>query len=452
MTAGIDPAWQLTVSADGRRVGKADAAPWFYLGDTAWDLFTRPTREEVEWYFATRRRQGFSVVQAVALMGYHHPLNEPNVYGHRPLIDADPTRPAAGGDGEDFWTHADFIIDRAAAHGLYVGLLPLWGYHIAGLQGTPVTFTIDSATTYARWIAQRYRDRPNILWINGGDVVGNEHDGADIAVWRAIGRTIKAVCPHHLMTFHPAGTYGSSMCFHGEDWLDFNMIQTGHSAWDLPTDKAIGTDWHLAPTKPTLDGEPPYEEHPVRWDPANGFFGPFDVRQAAYWSVFAGAFGHTYGHVNVWRFNDPAKGRGPDRFEMRDIFWKDGVHAAGADHMTHLRTLMLSRPMDGRVPDPALLADGRDPEAPHQAATRGDGYAMVYSPQGHPITIDADALPWEDPRFWWYDPRTGAAEAIDAPSDGPTHTFDCPGDRGRGCDWVLVIDDARRAFSAPGVL
>ncbi|MBQ4321009.1 MAG: DUF4038 domain-containing protein, partial [Oscillospiraceae bacterium] len=47
------------LAVKGRYLAWEDGAPFFYLGDTAWELFHRLNREETEHYFAQRARQGF---------------------------------------------------------------------------------------------------------------------------------------------------------------------------------------------------------------------------------------------------------------------------------------------------------------------------------------------------------------------------------------------------------
>ena len=46
-----------------------DGKPFFWLGDTAWNLFQIPNREDAELYLATRAKQGFTVIQAGIVMG-----------------------------------------------------------------------------------------------------------------------------------------------------------------------------------------------------------------------------------------------------------------------------------------------------------------------------------------------------------------------------------------------
>lgn len=58
---------QLQVSADKRFLQTSDGKPFFWLGDTAWELFHRLNREEAEMYLKNRAEKGFTVIQAVAL-------------------------------------------------------------------------------------------------------------------------------------------------------------------------------------------------------------------------------------------------------------------------------------------------------------------------------------------------------------------------------------------------
>ena len=77
---------------DHRHLVHADGTPFFYLGDTAWELFHRLNREEADRYLDDRARKGFTVIQAVVLAELDG-LHTPNPYGDKPLVDDDPTRP-----------------------------------------------------------------------------------------------------------------------------------------------------------------------------------------------------------------------------------------------------------------------------------------------------------------------------------------------------------------------
>src|ERR1051326_6509939 len=85
--------------------------PFFWLGDTAWELFHRLNREDAEHYLKNRAQKGFNVVQAVALAEFDG-LTITNAYGHLPLIENDPLQP-----NEDYFKHVDWIVAKANSLG-----------------------------------------------------------------------------------------------------------------------------------------------------------------------------------------------------------------------------------------------------------------------------------------------------------------------------------------------
>jgi len=211
---------KLKISENKRFLVFEDNTPFFYLGDTGWELFHRLNKEDTEKYLENRRSKGFTVIQAVALAELDG-LNTPNAEGHRPLIDNDPLKP-----NEAYFQHVDWVIRKAAEKGIFIGLLPTWGDKVDKRWGTgPVIFNKEDAFRYGQWIGNRYKDFPNIIWINGGDRDGG---GDNKPIWEALANGIKSADKDHLMTFHPWGERSSSEWFHDSAWLDFNMSQTGH--------------------------------------------------------------------------------------------------------------------------------------------------------------------------------------------------------------------------------
>src|SRR5262245_2103933 len=114
--------WEATVNAAMPRLKVSDnkhflvtehGKPFFWLGDTAWELFHRLNREEAGRYLENRARKGFTVIQAVALAELDG-LNDPNPYGHRPLLNNDPAKPdVRDGANNDYWDHVDYVVDKA---------------------------------------------------------------------------------------------------------------------------------------------------------------------------------------------------------------------------------------------------------------------------------------------------------------------------------------------------
>lgn len=431
----------LEVSEDGRHLVHPDGTPFFWLGDTAWELFHRLDREEATTYLDDRAEKGFTVIQAVVLAELDG-LNTPNPYGETPLEDNDPTDP-----NEAYFEHVDFIINQAEERGLYVGLLPTWGDKFNKKWGTgPEIFTPENARAYGRFLGERYRDAP-VIWILGGD--RNPENDEHEAIIRAMAEGLRAGDGgRHLMTYHPQGLSQSWQWFHEDEWLDFNMFQSGHDSFDRPNYRTTREGYLLHPTKPVIDGEPRYEDHPVNWEPKYGWFDAFDVRQAAYWSVLSGAFGHTYGNHNIWQMWD--EDREPVNHARTP--WHEAIDHVGATQMGYLRQLFLSRPFLDLVPDQSMLAEAADTGAAHQRAARDENgrFLMVYTPYGRPVSVWLGAIEGPKARVSWFNPRTGEVNSSDTVRTAGPRSFDPPGEAGRGRDWVLVIDDASESFPPPG--
>lgn len=274
----------LKVSANRRFLIHDDGTPFFYLGDTAWELFHRLTPDEADVYLHDRAAKRFSVIQAVVLAECDG-LFTPNMLGDTPLHNNDPTTPNAA-----YFAHVDQVIDRAAALGLYIGMLPTWGDKWNKKWGVgPEIFTPENARLYGMFLGRRYADAP-IIWILGGDrpLETEQHR----AIMTALAEGLReGDGGRHLISFHPQGGQASSQYLHDAEWLDFNMVQSGHTRntanWQL-----IEADYARTPVKPCMDAEAGYEDHPAGFNLENGYLDDYDVRKALYWALFAGAHGH----------------------------------------------------------------------------------------------------------------------------------------------------------------
>lgn len=435
---------QLQVSTNKRFLQTADGKPFFWLGDTAWELFHRLNREEATLYLKNRAEKGFTVIQAVALAELDG-LHDPNAYGEIPLENDDPTKPR-----EAYFQHVDFIIRKAAELGIYIGLLPTWGDKVfkANWGAGPEVFNASNAKVYGKWIGNRYKNDKNVVWILGGD--RNPRNENDLAVWRAMAAGIEEGSGKDkaLMTYHPQPNGledgGSAKWFHQDAWLDFNMFQTGHcretNVWDR-----IQWTYNLKPVKPVFDGEPIYEDHPVCFNPKDlGTSSAYDVRKSAWLAVFAGAFGHTYGCHDIWQMYAPNRTpvNGPH------LPWYVAVDLPGAGQMQYLKKLIESRPMFDRVPDQTIITDGLHANDRIQA-TRGNDYIFVYSAQGKKFTVTTAKISGQEITSYWYNPRNGEVKEIEKSVKKAQQEF-TPPTSGYGQDWVLVIDDAGKKFKLPG--
>ena len=433
----------------GRYLQYADGRPFFYLGDTAWELFHRTTREEARLYLEDRARKGFTVIQAVCL-AERDGLRVPNAYGDLPFADAGFTRP-----NERYFTYVDEVVAMADSLGLVIGLLPAWGdkFCLKWGPGPEIFTTGGRAEAFGRYLGERYRTRRNIIWILGGDRPPEGRELILRAFARGIacgvaGREDYSAC---LITYHPWGKSSSGDWLHDEPWLAFNMQQNGH-AYDFDLWERIARDYARRPVKPVLDGEPIYEEHPIDFDREKyGTSEALHVRRAFYHEVFSGACGHTYGCHAVWQMWEPGR-YAPVTGPVRS--WRESLSLPGAYQVCYGRELIESRPFFRRIPDQGVIAGDAGRGHGRCTATRDSlgTYAMVYSESGRPFAVDLGRVSGKRIVAWWYDVRSGRPLRIgefrrrDA---GATMTF-TPPTCGKGNDWVLVLDDARMKYPPPG--
>jgi hypothetical protein len=343
---------RVVISPNGHYLQYEDGTPFFWLGDTGWELFHRLNYKEVERYLDNRSRKGFTVIQAVLLAEFNG-LRVPNQNGDVPFTT-----------GPNKAKRKLFPVCRLRSAACLLpktwlwGLLPTWGDKVTPNWGEgPVVFDSVNAYTYGLWLGKRYAAAQNVVWILGGDrppVRGDSQDWRP--TWRQMARGIlEGTNNQAFITYHTwGGRTTTSASIHNEPWLHMNMMQSGHGGGhDVPVWEWIKKDYALPPAKPTLDAEPNYEDHPVnpwpKWDPANGYFRDHDVRKQTYRSVFAGAPGVTYGHHSVWQFWNPRE----EKINYADRYWTEAIDRPGAFQVGYLKKLILSRPSLTRVPDSA---------------------------------------------------------------------------------------------------
>lgn len=440
---------RLQVTKDGHALQYEDGYPFFWLGDTGWELFHRLTKEEIASYLENRHKKGFNLIQAVVLAEFNG-LRKPNRYGELPFKNLDPGQP-----NEKYFSLVDWTVKEALKRNMFMGLLPTWGDKVTKLWGEgPVVFTESNAYVYGLFIGKRYASYSNIVWILGGDRPATNDSNDWRPVWRAMAKGIKegtdgkAIFSYHIS----GGERSTSVDLHTEEWLDINMMQSGHGGGhDVPVWKWIERDRLLVPAKPTLDSEPNYEDHPVnpwpKWDPANGYFRDYDVRKQCYRSVFAGGCGVTYGHHSVWQFWSKRE----EVINYADRYWTKAIDRPGAFQVGYLRKLIESRPFLQRIPDQSVIMEGQGEKGEYATAFRDAAgtYLMVYLPVGKKMVIQTTSLKSKQLILWWFNPRTGKSQIPVVLKNNTAITITSP-TAGMENDWVAVIDDAAKKYSEPG--
>jgi hypothetical protein len=370
----------IRVSDDGRYFVDRAGSPFFWLGDTAWPLFAEYTPEQAEAYLTNRADKGFTVVQAVLAWGkgtgaeMKTPLT--NTSGHRPWLNGNPATP-----DDAYFQDVERLVRFAAQRGLVLAMLPTWGYYV----NDEPTITVKNARTYGRWLGARFKDAPNIVWVNGGDRIATGFED----VYRELARGLReGDGGAHLITYHPCGWRSSSQYFHADDWLSFNMIETW-TEWSKIY-PAVIADALLTPRKPVVLGEGAYENGP---EYPQGPITPLIVRRQAWWAVMAGGFA-TYGQNQMWRM-EPG--------------WDETFDTPGADQVALMKKIVTSLPWWELTPDQGLFALGVDSGRTLNTAMRArDGQrALIYLSSQTTVSIHLDKIAAKNVRATWISPVTG---------------------------------------------
>ncbi len=405
---------RLVISSNNRYLQFENGRPFFWLGDTGWLVPQHLDRAEVEYYFNKCRRAGYNMVQIQVMDA----VPSYNIYGQQSLPYGWDFTKADPEGVYSYWDHLDYIVRKAEQNGIYIGMVAIWGSQVqAG------NINAEQAKAYGKFLAERYKNSPNIIWIMGGDIQGDIHP----EVWNALATSIKSIDNKHLMTYHPRGRYTSAKWWSKASWMDFHTFQSGHRKYgqrmgnkDYPIPDSTEEDnwmyvdstWAYKPIKPVLDDEPSYEDIPKGLHDANeARWQDYDVRRYAYWSVFAGSCGHTYGHNAIMQMLKPGypTGYGSDGTVKA---WYQGLEDPGYNQMQYLIDLMLSFPYFDRIPDQSIIAGKNGVKYDRLIATRGKDYLMVYNYNSDEMKIDLRKISGKKKLLWWFNPSDGAISFI----------------------------------------
>ena len=433
---------KLKVSANSLYIVHENGTPFFWLGNTAWLLPERLNREEAEYFLTKDREAGYNVEQIQVL----NAIPTFNVYGQQAnnmeFDFSKVSKPGVYG----YWEHLDYIVSVAEQNGIYIAMDCIWGSMLKHMD-------TKKAEALGKFLAQRYKDCPNIIWMIGGDIRGDKSP----EVWDAMARAIRKIDNNHIMTFHPRGRTTSAWWFNDREWMDFNMFQSGHRRYGQRNgdgdytikDNTEEDNWRYVdmsfekkPLRPVIDGEPSYEDIPQG---LHDFSAPrwmdYDVRRYAYWAVFGGCFGHTYGHNSVMQFIRP----GLNASFGAEKPWWEAMNDPGYNQMKYLKWLMLNLPFTERVADQSVIAGTNGERYDRNIATRGNDYLLVYNYSGKPMDIDLTKISGKKKNVWWMNPADGTLTYI-GEMDSKVHTFTYDAAYLRGSDRVLIAIDADKNY------
>src|ERR1700704_59859 len=436
---------RLRVNSSGRFLEHVDGTYFPYVADTGWELTSNTSLAEATTYLEDRRGKGVTGV-SVCLIGIFYSTNR---NGDSPFIEFNTPN-------EAFFSFVDSIVAVAKTKGIALLFFLIWANHY-GLPShvTIADFTQTQAANFGTYVANRYGSEPHILFGLGGDY-DTPINSTVKDKYVAMGAAINGPVPGALITAHSGGPgnsgSSSSPDFQTYSWYSFSGCQSGHFSQNNPdTYGFITTGWNASPTKPTINRESTYENSPINFNVANGYFTPFDVRQQMWWSVCAGAFGTTYGNNSVSVFQRPGQAFPAPTARPQYPDWYNALGPPmqpAAGQVRQFRSLLTARP-GLRTPDQTLVTNDLS-GGQKIICCHGSNFAWIYTPYGDSFTVNMGKISGSIVRAYWLDVRTGAITYIDALSNSGTQTFHPPGASTAGNDYVLLLDDASVTFPVPG--
>jgi len=356
--------------------------PFFWLGGTIWPAHCEFNTEELEFYFKKHHELGFTVEHIMLAFENWDGTSveirpkDMTIYDPPLWLDNNPATP-----NEAFFKRVDEVIRIAAKYEILIVILAC-----GGAWGTFVDYrkviTKENAGAYGKWLGERYRDEPNIVWSNGFDLPPWWYE--DIAQEFAAGLT-EGDRGKHLQFYHPCGCMSSNH-FHQEKWLSGNFIQTW--AFHENIHRMVIADYHRRPYKPVVHVEGSYEaDHSYPTSPISSH----RIRNQAYWAYLSGGF-HTYGHGDIYR---------------REPYWRDTLDSYGGRHMKVLKDFFTSLEWWKLVPDQSLFMIGE--QVNHVAArTMDNSLAVIYFGFRAVLPVNVGRIGNGKPvRVTWIDPQNG---------------------------------------------
>lgn len=364
----------IRISGNNRYFVDANGKPFFWQGDTEWELFHLFSLADAKELLSDRHKQGFSVIQVMVTGVYPEWDASKGMKPWKELqawLDNNPLTP-----NEEYFKRADAIVAAAEENGI---VLVLGVYHAKDNDFNRIN--ASNVKVWARWLSQRYKNARNIVWS-----MYPHADPASEPVVRAAVRGLQdGDGGAHLITLHPDPSPTSSSFMHTDFWLSFNTLQTWST--DLMNYDMVRSDYVRTPVKPVVNGEARYEEEDGTT--------PFQVRRAGYWAYLAGGF-YSYGHRDNWASPQT---------------WRSWYNTPGVKQMQIMGDLFRSLEWWRLVPDQSVFVDWTKGDV--AARSSGGDWIVAYLTSKEPITIRLSAITASDSATAaWVDPVTGAKTAI----------------------------------------
>lgn len=205
---------------------------------------------------------------------------------------------------EKYWKHVDEFLAYCEAKGILVFVFPAYVGYAGEEQGWMkelIANGTEKTKQYGQWIANRYKNRQNIVWMLLGDMgtFNAEQKNAEVALIKGL-KSVKGQSVQY-----------SAESFSGQnaaDNADFGneMTLNGSYTWELkvPVPYIARKAYAHKSVMPSFLLEEPYDEE----GPDGNNYNPNatqPVRRFQWWGWLSTTGGYISGNAYVWQFIDP---------------------------------------------------------------------------------------------------------------------------------------------------
>ena len=455
VTVNAQIKFPLKISDNKRYLIDQNNKPFPILGRTAWFLVSQ-TDKGYKFFLENTLAHVHNTIELSAIthwpMGNHAPYN---AQGDAPFVkrlngnkwdgklmytDLKTEAPDLLTPNENYWKHLDTLLAYCESKGILVCMFPGYVGHSTetteeGWMKELVANGPLKTEQYGAWIATRYKERKNIVWMLLGDK--GKYTVEEATAEAALIKGLKNVKGQQSLQYSAESNSGENAADNALFGKDVTI--NGSYTWELKvpvpfiTRKAYTHD----PVMPAFLLEEPYDEE----GPDGNNFNPNatqPVRRFQWWGWLSTIGGYISGNAYVWQFVDPV--------------WQQHLNTQAALDMSRLNGFIKSIPWWKLVPSglnniPVLINNAENIDSSETyiaAAAAKDGSLLVaYLPPAYTggINVNMSVLNskavarWFDPTNARYIDITGSL--IDNKGN---RLFIPPGKNSLGeNDWVLVV-------------
>ena len=450
-------AFPLRVGDEKRYLVDQANKPFPILGRTAWCIISQSEKGYKKFIDNTVSHEHNAIEFAVIAhwpIGNHPPfngegelpflktLNGSHWDGNLKYSSANKEAPDFTTPNEKYWRYVDKFLSYCAKRGVLVFMFPAYvGYEgqEQGWMKEMVANGKEKSMAYGAWIANRYKQQRNIVWMLLGDM-GKFNEEQRLAE-QALIDGLKSV-KNQQSTQYTAESHSGE---NAADNLQFGdeMTLNGVYTWELkvPVPYLARKAYAHEPPMPAFLLEEPYDEE----GPDGNNYNPNatqPVRRFQWWGWLSTIGGYISGNGYVYPFIDP--------------IWQQHLETQGARDMTRLNKFIKSvewwklvpsglKGMKNIIVDPLNV----DTSASYvSAAAASDGSLLVaYIPPAHRGQVKVDLSVLSKPAFaYWFDPTDGRYISVEASpvTNREIREFMPPAKNHAGeSDWVLLISSSK---------